>query len=79
MSTRPTGLWVAHRSLLAAFVVFGLPWGNRVRAEEAPRTVSLDEALKAAALLPDLKAAEAALGWRSGWRACPRRSGPGRW
>ncbi len=62
MLNRPTHRRVAHRSLLAAFVVFALPWVSRVRAQEPSlRSVSLDEALKGAALLPDLKAAEAAL------------------
>ncbi len=62
MPIRPTDRRVAHRSLLVLFVALVLPLGSAARAQEAPpRSVSLSEALKAAALLPDLKAAEAAL------------------
>ncbi len=59
---RPTRPRVTHHSFLAALVVVVLPLGYPVSAEEVlARSVSLDEALKAAALLPDLKAAQAAL------------------
>ncbi len=52
-----------HRGRAAVcLALLSLPWVEAARAQEAaPRSVSLEEAIRAADLLPDLKAAEAAL------------------
>jgi cobalt-zinc-cadmium efflux system outer membrane protein len=78
MFHRPRSRQAACEAVFVVLLFLGLPWGFPVRAEEpAARLVSLDEALDAAARLPDLKAAEAALrAAEAGVRAAGRFPNP---